>query len=112
MSKRDWKVLFEDIIDSIKRIEEYTTELSYTDFEENNLITDAVVRNIEIIGEASKNIPTEIQQSFIDIPWQKLRGIRNRIVHDYFDVDRSIIWYIVTNELSPLKKSLQNHLKN
>jgi uncharacterized protein with HEPN domain len=112
MSKRDWKILFEYIIESIKKIEEYVTDLSYDDFEVNNLITDAVVRNIEIIGEASKNIPTEIQQSFTDIPWQKLRGIRNRIVHDYFDIDRTIIWYIVTNEISPLKKALQDHLKN
>lgn len=111
MSKRDWKILFEDIIESINKIEEYTTDLSYADFEENNLITDAVVRNIEIIGEASKNIPSEVKNQFPDIPWQKLRGIRNRIVHDYFDIDRTIIWYIISNELSPLKKSLQDHLK-
>jgi uncharacterized protein with HEPN domain len=112
MSKRDWKLLFEDIIDSINKIEEYTANLSFDDFEENSLVTDAVVRNIEIIGEASKNIPTRIQQSFTDIPWQKLRGIRNRIVHDYFDVDRKIIWFIVTNELAILKNALQNHLKD
>lgn len=112
MSKRDWKILFEDIIESIKQIEDYTADLSYYDFEVNNLLIDAVVRNIEIIGEASKNIPIEIQQSFSDIPWQKLRGIRNRIVHDYFDIDKTIIWYIVTNELSPLKKALNDHLKN
>ena len=111
MSKRDWKILFEDIIESINKIEEYTTDLSYADFEENNLITDAVVRNIEIIGEASKNIPSEVKNQFPDMPWQKLRGIRNRIVHDYFDIDRTIIWYIISNELSPLKKSLQDHLK-
>ncbi|MDP2366027.1 MAG: DUF86 domain-containing protein [Ignavibacteria bacterium] len=110
MSKRDWKILIEDIIESIKKIEEYTTDLSYDDFESNNLITDAVVRNIEIIGEASKNIPGEIQSLFNDIPWQKLRGIRNRIVHDYFDVDRKIIWFIVTNELAAIKKALQSHL--
>ncbi len=110
MSKRDWKILFEDIIDSINRIEEYTLGLSYEEFEENNLITDAVVRNIEIIDEASKNIPVEIQTQFSEIPWQKLRGIRNRIVHDYFDVDRTIIWHIVSEELSLLKKSLLKHL--
>ena len=84
--------------------------MSYEEFEENNLITDAVVRNIEIIGEASKNIPVEIQTQFSEIPWQKLRGIRNRIVHDYFDVDRTIIWHIVSEELSLLKKSLLKHL--
>lgn len=110
MYKRDWKILFEDIIDSINKIEEYTLGLSYEEFEENNLIVDAVVRNIEIIGEASKNISVEIQNKFVDIPWQKLRGIRNRIVHDYFDVDRTIIWHIVTFELSLLKKTLQDHL--
>jgi uncharacterized protein with HEPN domain len=111
MSKREWKLLFEDIIECINKIEEYTTDLTFDDFEESNLVTDAVVRNIEIIGEASKNIPTEIQQSFSDIPWQKLRGIRNRIVHDYFDVDRKIIWFIVTSELTTLKKTLQNHIQ-
>lgn len=111
MSKRDWKILFEDIIECIEKIEKYTKGLSYENFESDSLITDAVVRNIEIIGEASKNIPAEIQNQFIDIPWQKLRGIRNRIVHDYFDVDRKIIWFIVTNELSPLKKALQDHLQ-
>ncbi len=111
MSKREWKLLFEDIIECINKIEEYTTDLTFDDFEESNLVTDAVVRNIEIIGEASKNIPTEIQQSFSDIPWQKLRGIRNRIVHDYFDVDRKIIWFIITSELTTLKKTLQNHIQ-
>jgi uncharacterized protein with HEPN domain len=112
MSKRDWKILFEDIIESISKIESYTVDLSYDDFENNNLITDAVVRNIEIIGEASKNIPNEIQSLYGDIPWQKLRGIRNRIVHDYFNVDRTIIWFIVTYELTNLKNSLQKYLKD
>lgn len=112
MSKREWKLLFEDIIDCINKIEEYIANLTFDDFEDNNLVTDAVVRNIEIIGEASKNIPVEILQSFSDIPWQKLRGIRNRIVYDYFDVDRKIIWFIITKELSTLKNALQNHLKN
>lgn len=110
MSKREWKILFEDIIESINKIEDYTLGLSYEEFEQNSLITDAVVRNIEIIGEASKNIPVDIQNRFAEIPWQKLRGIRNRIVHDYFDVDRTIIWHIVTTELAPLKRILQKNI--
>lgn len=110
MSKRDWKILFEDIIECIEKIEKYTKGLSYEIFESDSLITDAVVRNIEIIGEASKNIPAEIQNQFTDILGQKLRGIRNRIVHDYFDVDRTIIWYIVSNELTDLKKLLRDHI--
>jgi uncharacterized protein with HEPN domain len=110
MSKRDWKILFEDIIESINKIEDYTKEISFEDFAQSPLIIDAVVRNIEIIGEASKNVPVEIQNKFKDIPWQKIKGIRNRIVHEYFAVDISIIWFIVTNELQSLKNNLAEHL--
>lgn len=110
MSKRDWKILFEDIIGSIKKIEEYIKDISFEDFSVSTIIIDAVVRNIEIIGEASKNIPQEIQNKFTDIPWKKIKGIRNRIVHEYFAVDISIIWFIIQNELQPLKKALIRHL--
>lgn len=111
MSKRNWKILFEDIIESINKIEEYTRELTFEDFSQSSIVIDAVVRNIEIIGEASKNIPEEIQNKFLDIPWQKIKGIRNRIVHEYFSVDITIIWFIVQNELSSLKSALQKHLE-
>lgn len=110
MSKRNWKILFEDIIESINKIEDYTKEISFEDFAQSPLIIDAVVRNIEIIGEASKNVPVEIQNIFKDIPWQKINGIRNRIVHEYFAVDISIIWFIVSNELQSLKDNLTKHL--
>jgi uncharacterized protein with HEPN domain len=112
MSKRDWKILFEDIVESISKIENYTKDVSYEDFAQSSLIIDAVVRNIEIIGEASKNVPVEIQNRFKDIPWQKIKGIRNRIVHEYFAVDISIIWFIVSNELQSLKNNLAEHLDN
>ncbi|HMN18926.1 MAG TPA: DUF86 domain-containing protein [Ignavibacteriaceae bacterium] len=112
MSNRDWKFLFEDIIESINKIQNYTKDLSFEDFAQSPLIIDAVVRNIEIIGEASKNVPVEIQNKFKDIPWQKIKGIRNRIVHEYFAVDISIIWFIVTNELQSLKDNLTKHLDN
>lgn len=110
MSKRDWKILFEDIIESINKIENYIKDISFEDFSQSPLIIDAVVRNIEVIGEASKNIPAEIQNQFTDIPWQKIKGIRNRIVHEYFAVDISIIWFIITSELDPLKNVLTKHL--
>jgi uncharacterized protein with HEPN domain len=111
MSKRDWKILFEDIIESIGKIEDYTKGLSFEDFSINSQVVDAVVRNIEIIGEASKNIPLEIQSEFKDIPWQKIKGIRNRIVHEYFSVDISIIWFIAKNELGSLKGVLIKHIE-
>ncbi|MDR3627361.1 MAG: DUF86 domain-containing protein [Ignavibacteriaceae bacterium] len=110
MSKRDWKLLFEDILESIGKIESYTKEITFVDFSTNPLIIDAVVRNIEIIGEASKNIPVEIYKKFDDVPWKKLNGIRNKIVHEYFQIDISIIWFIIENELTPLKTTLLKHL--
>lgn len=110
MSEKNWKILFEDILESINRIEEYTKNTDFDSFFKNRMMTDAVVRNIEIVGEASKRVPEEIKTRLTDIPWPQLSGIRNRIVHDYMGIDLKIIWYIVKNELKPLKKSLKKHL--
>lgn len=110
MSRRDWKLLFEDITDSIDKIQSYTNNLSFEDFSTSSLVVDAVVRNLEIIGEASKNVPIGVQEKFSDVPWKKLKGIRNRIVHEYFRIDVTIIWFIIQHELSPLKEVLNKHL--
>jgi uncharacterized protein with HEPN domain len=111
MSKRDWKLLLEDMLESITPIEEYTEKINKDEFINNQMIVDAVVRNIEIIGEASKNVPDPVREKYADIPWKKLNGIRNRIVHAYFGVDSSIIWFIIENELSSLKQSIHNALR-
>ncbi len=111
MSKREWKILFEDILECIDKIEIYTKNFDFDDFAKSPMVIDAVVRNIEIIGEASKNIPDEIKEKHLQLPWRKMAGIRNRIVHEYFGVDISIIWFIVSQELEPLKKELLAALK-
>jgi uncharacterized protein with HEPN domain len=76
------------------------------------MIIDAAVRNIEIIGEASSKIPEEIKNNFSEIPWINLKGIRNRIVHDYFGVDVNIIWEIIYKDLTGLKKQIELALKS
>jgi len=111
MSERDWKILFEDILECIDKIENYTKNFDFDDFATSPMVIDAVVRNIEIIGEASKNVPDEIKENFPRLPWRKMAGIRNRIVHEYFGVDISIIWFIISNELDLLKKELLAALK-
>lgn len=111
MSKKDWKILVNDILYAINKIENYTDELTYEDFIVNDLVKDAVVRNIEIIGEASNRIPDDFKSQSDKIPWKKLRGIRNRIVHDYFGIDHDIIWQIISIELRVLKEDL-NQLLN
>jgi len=111
MSKRDWKILFEDILEAINKIEDYTTGINLQSFKSNSMLLDAVVRNIEIIGEASSKIPDEIKIKFAEIPWVKLKGIRNRIVHDYFGVDAEIIWVVIEKDLFELKKLIALALK-
>ena len=112
MPKRDWKILFEDILESIDKIKLYTKDIDFEKFISNPMIIDAVVRNIEIIGEASSKIPEEIKNNFSQIPWIKLKGIRNRIVHDYFGVDVNIIWEIIEKDLVELKKQIELALKS
>jgi uncharacterized protein with HEPN domain len=110
MSKRDWSILFEDMLESITKMEDYAKGLTYEDFAGNPMVVDAVVRNLEIIGEAARNVPPAKREETPEIPWKKLSGIRNRVVHEYFGVDLNIIWFIVRNELSPLKQAIQNRL--
>lgn len=71
------------------------------------MVIDAIVRNIEIIGEAASKIPEDVQRTFPSIPWKQLKGIRNRIIHEYFAVDISIIRFIAKNEITPLKIEFQ-----
>ncbi|MBS4028351.1 MAG: DUF86 domain-containing protein, partial [Ignavibacteriales bacterium] len=82
MSKRETKLFLEDILDCVRKIESYTNKLSFDDFTTFAMVVDAVVRNLEIIGEASKNIPKEIQNQSTEIPWQNIIGLRNRIIHE------------------------------
>lgn len=101
MSKKDRDYLFylEDMLDSMERIMEYTDGLTFDEFQESNLITDAVIRNLEIIGEASKNVPEKIRKKYPAIPWKEMYGLRNFVVHEYFGIDFENIWKIIKDEL-------------
>jgi uncharacterized protein with HEPN domain len=84
---RDPLLLIRHILDSILRIEQYTLSITQEEFLGNFLIQDAVIRNLEIIGEASRSVPAEIKDVTSDIPWRKISGMRNKLVHEYFSVD-------------------------
>ncbi len=94
MSKRDPKLLVGDILDSASRIIIYTEGLTFEDFSKDSKTVDAVIRNFEIIGEAANRLPEEFRDRYPDIDWRRIRGFRNRIVHDYFGIDYSIVWLI------------------
>ena len=88
-----------DIVESIEKILEYSEDIDYEEFITSSMIFDAVVRNFEIIGEATKNISDEIKSEFPDIPWSDMIGMRNILIHSYFGVDYLIVWNTI--ELLP-----------
>ena len=109
MSKRNDKLLILDILDCIAKIQRYTKGYTLREFTRDTKTIDAVVRNIEIIGEASKHLSRKIK-SRIDLPWKQVIGMRNIIVHEYFGVDVKIVWKIVNSQLDELKDLFENAL--
>lgn len=112
MSKRDANVLVEDIIESIQKISDYVQGMTFEEFTVDAKTKDAVVRNLEIIGEAAKRIPDPIKERFQNIEWHKIVGLRNRVIHEYFGVDYQIIWYITQNDLKKLESGLTEILND
>ena len=108
---RDYNLYIEDMLTSMQRIEEYIGEMEFRDFKMNYLIVDAIIRNFEIIGEASKNVPDEIKDKYPEIPWKKMYGLRNLIAHEYFGVDYEMIWEISKNNLPQNSIDLKNILE-
>lgn len=105
-SSRNWILRIQDIIQSINNIELYLEKITLAEFRKSNLIKDAVVRNFEIIGEASKHIPISIQSLYPDIPWKEMNGMRNILIHEYFDMEDDIVWHTAKKHLPKLKKQL------
>src|SRR5690554_4112659 len=106
MNPKDRRVdlYLDDMMTSINRIEEYIGEITFDEFKQNNLIVDAVVRNFEILGEASKNILKEVRERNPELPWEKMYRLRNLISHVYFSVDFEMIWEIVKEDLPKNKE--------
>lgn len=96
-----------DILNSINKIKRYTREITYEELVNNELIFDAVVFNLQIIGEAVKNIPQEIRNVYPQIEWRKIAGLRDIIAHAYFTIDKQIVWDIIQNKLTDLETGIQ-----
>jgi len=108
MSERTVDLLIEDIWEAIERIERYTSGMPRKSFEKDEKTTDAVVRNLEIIGEAANRLPDSFKDEHSEIEWIKIIGLRHRIVHEYFGVDLAIIWEILQRDLPAFKQQLQD----
>ena len=106
MSKRPIDLLLNDILDAIARVEQYTEEMTFLTFSDDQKSIDAVVRNLEIIGEAANRLPDEFKEGHPSVEWHKVVGLRHRIVHGYFGIDLQIIWQIMQTDLAKLRQSL------
>ena len=111
MSDRQPKLLLEDILDSAQKIISYTNNQSFEEFIADSKTIDAITRNFEIIGEAANRLPDKIKETDAGIDWFKIRGLRNRIVHNYFGIDYKIIWTIKEEYLHELITQI-THLLN
>ncbi len=112
MSERADVEFLADTKEAVLRINAYTQDLSYEQFLEDKKTQDAVVRNLEIIGEAAKNISEELKKKYPQIRWKDLAGVRDKLIHHYFGVNFDIVWNIVQQELPELLSQLEEILKN
>ncbi|MCL5010617.1 MAG: DUF86 domain-containing protein [Patescibacteria group bacterium] len=102
--KRDIKLFVLDILDCIERIDDYKKGISKPDFFANNQAQDAIVRRLEIIGEAAKNIPLSFRAKFKKVPWKRIAGLRDILTHEYFGVNLAKVWGVIKNDLPLLKQ--------
>jgi len=112
MKNRDWKLFLEDIMESIGKIEKYIEGISFENFVGRQIVIDAVIRNLEIIGEACKHIPARIRKRYEKIPWKAIIGLRDIATHEYFGLDLENIWKIVREDIPKNKETFTKILEN
>jgi len=104
--KRDETIYLKHILDAIALIEDYIEGKTYDEFVNDRMLQDAVIREIEIIGEATKNLSLEFRERYSDIPWRNIAGMRDKVIHGYFGVDIDAVWDTATRDIPLLKEKL------
>lgn len=110
--KRDYSLYIKDILDCIERVEEFVGDMNFDEFLADDKTSSAVVRKLEIIGEATKNIPKSITQKYEEIPWKEMARMRDKIIHFYFGVDYEIVWNVIKERLPQIKPTIRRILED
>ncbi|ALB39392.1 MULTISPECIES: DUF86 domain-containing protein [Nostocales] len=108
---KDERLYLSNIKECIERIEEYTKG-GKEEFMQTKMIQDAVIRNFEIIGEATKRLSPELRSKYSDVPWQQMAGLRDVLIHDYLKVNLNLVWQIIEQNLSDLKRQVTAIMEN
>lgn len=112
MSKRGDRELLSDMLESIRRVEMYINQVSYQEFVKDIKTQDAVIRALEILGEASKGVSLSVKTQFPDVPWKFMAGMRDKLIHEYFGVNLDIVWEVATDNLSDVFSQIEYILSN
>ena len=110
--RRNITLYIKDLLENIKHAETFTENVTYEDFIKDKKTSYAVVRCIEIIGEAAKNIPDDVRERYPDIPWKKMAGMRDKISHFYFGIDMEKVWLSVKRDIPKIKLQVKKILKD
>jgi len=108
---RDYTIYLKDILAAIQSIEEFIAGMDLDSFQGDDKTTSAVIRKLEIIGEAVKQLPDEIRQKHPEVPWKEMAGMRDRLIHFYFGVDYHLVWKAITERLPQVKQKIEKVLQ-
>lgn len=109
--QKDDEVYLRHILDAIMKIEEYTEDIEYEDFVEQLLVQDGVIRQLEIMGEATKRLSIDFRNEHSNIPWRDIAGMRDKLIHDYLGVDIDTVWDTVVEDIPSLKKQIEEIIR-
>ena len=110
--KRNYNFYIKDILQSIIQIEKFVEGMDYEEFLHDEKTSSAVIRKLEIIGEAAKHIPARVRQAHSKLPWNEMARMRDKLIHGYFGVDHEIVWKVVKERLPEVKTSLEKIIEN
>jgi len=108
---REYRLYLSDILQSQRRIKEYTKGMTYEEFKKSQITIDAVIRNLEVIGEAARKLPSEITEKSPELEWRKMTAMRNVLSHEYFGINTQIVWDVIANKIDRLEQFCRNLLE-